>query len=47
MNILEIEEDNHSSKETDQKKKLSLGEVKTDFKIINDYFLDDMPDYIF
>lgn len=47
MNILEIEEQNHSSKVTDQTKKLSLGEVKTDFKIINDYFLDDMPDYIF
>ena len=44
MDFLEICDCNHTSKNTSAKNKQQYGEVKTDFSLINKYFLDMIPE---
>ena len=47
MKFLEINTNNHSSKITDSTNKRIYGEVKTDFNIIETYFLNMLPQELF
>lgn len=47
MDFLEICDCNHTSKNTNVKNKQQYGEVKTDFSLINKYFLDMIPEELF
>ena len=47
MEFLEINTNNHSSKITDSTNKRIYGEVKTDFNIIETYFLNMLPQELF
>ena len=47
MEFLEINTNNHCSKITDSENKRMYGEVKTDFNIIETYFLNMLPQELF
>jgi len=47
MEFLEIKECDHSCKNINEINKLTFGEVKTDFYIIDIYFLNKIPDEVF
>ena len=47
MEFLDIKECNHCCKNINETNKLTFGEVKTDFYVIDIYFLNKIPDEVY